>query len=96
MNDILLGMIEIEAARKRGKDLWWERTGGVGDLGEFMEEAICRAQVAKVVDEWEKYVGSYECPNPERSERGDCEWDSCKVCRARHFMAALKAAGGEG
>jgi hypothetical protein len=55
MNDILLFMTEIEAARKRGKDSWWERTGGVGDLLEYMEAAVCRAQVQKMVDavqEW--------------------------------------------
>jgi len=48
-----LGIFGIEAARKRGKDLWWEKTGGVGDLREFQDGEIANAAVKKVV-EWLK------------------------------------------
>jgi len=54
MDEILLGSIAIDSAHTRGRDLWWERTGGVGDLREFQDEEVCRAQVAQVMEWLEK------------------------------------------
>jgi len=54
MKEWELGIYDIEAARKRGKDLWWEKTGGVGDLREFQDGAIADAAVKKVVGWLEK------------------------------------------
>ena len=61
-----------------------------------IDESLCRAQVRKVASEWERYIDSGECPFSERDENGECDWESCKVCRARYFVVALKAAGEEG
>ena len=58
-------------------------------------EAICRAQVRKVVDEWGKrqgvcVSGSTPC------EFAGVSAERCFICQFQDFIEALKAAGGEG
>ena len=45
-----LGIYDIEAARRRGTDLWWEKTGGVDDLREFQDGEVANAAVKKFID----------------------------------------------